>query len=236
METNDHGLSLESAGAGVVVVAAGPAICAHEAPLAWYYFPPVNAMRLAHFHCFWCRPVTQVTQAAPVMITPPCTRGTQARTYNMVFRQHNDAPPEFKQKWHDLLEMCAYQPRGLIDGWLDKLRTPEEWQDYPSSSLPRKPDLVQLDRTEGGIGGNSNISCRQMRFCRSMYSYELHKSRREPYWTGRDYSEIRLIAIPSSDGTDVWAVDELEVYRDAFGEVITGYLGSGHEARIEVVV
>ena len=150
--------------------------------------------------------------------------------YAIVFRQHNDAPKEYKQRWKALIKTINTNPDVVIAGWLQHLqRGIDDVGEEDAWSLdmpPRGSDLVPLKRAEGGIGGDDNRTCRQIRVDQRMKTKVPH---------GLNYNEIMLTARGSWDGTDVWAPAELCGYRDTFSDVIVDHLGcSAHQKRIEI--
>ncbi len=150
--------------------------------------------------------------------------------YAIVFRQHTDAPKEYKTRWKKLVKTINTDPNVVIADWLRRLRRGRDGvgeDDLRSlDTPPRGTDLVLLKRAEGGIGGDDNRTCRQIRV------HPLMKKYRDTPW---DYNEIKLSARQSWDGADVWTPAELCVYRDTFSEVIVDHLGTeAHEKRVEV--
>lgn len=168
------------------------------------------------------------------MASTPQTKtapGVDHHDYAIVFRQHTDAPKTFKTRWCALLKTIKANPDRVIADWLCRLRssggccTSGDPAGDDNNTPPRNTDLVLLERCEGGIGGNDNRTCRQIRFC---MPHDIPWAR---------YNEIRLTALASSDGKDVWTPAELCVYRDTFSDLIISTLGTeAHEKRIEVAV
>jgi len=213
------------------IVAFGPR---YKASGMWwaYFITPTKQDRLQHTpqHSHSHSSITTMTSANP--------NASRRWGLDIVFRQHNRVPENFKKLWQNLLRTCAFNPNVIVKLWLDKLRNhPEECHDGDGGPyiLPRHTDLVLLERAEGGIGGSDN-TCRQIRFSGFMMHTERQKDKKEwvPPWC---YDEIKLCATGSADGTDVWEPRQLRVYRDAFSEVICEYVGvEAHEKRIEIVV
>lgn len=170
-------------------------------------------------------------QDGVVVSVAPAPREVARHNYNyaIVFRQHNDAPGEFKHRWKSLLAAITTNPNKVVAEWIKKLESgPDGIDEEDTQSLgtpPRACDLVLLKRAEGGIGGDDNVACRQIRFG------QMARRRGAPW----DYGEITLCARQSWDGTDAWTPAELRVYRDTFSEVIVDHLGThAHEKRLEV--
>lgn len=134
---------------------------------------------------------------------------TMSLPYLLQYRLHQDAPEEWRDKWNELQKEC--HGHGLNSGkrkryeematayilpWLDRLR---------HHQLPSE-DLVVLKRCEGGIGGNSNKTDRQIRFDHNLG------------WTDDDI--IRLMPIPSDDKLKVFTLSELKVFGTCFQGVL----------------
>jgi hypothetical protein len=177
-----------------------------------------------------CGHVATMQDGVVVSVAPaPRVDARRDHSYAIVFRQHNDAPNQFKLRWKNLLAAIATNPNRVIAEWIEKLQSGADGvHEDDTQSLdtpPRASDLVLLKRAEGGIGGGDNRACRQIRFGQMVW-------RRGTPW---DYGEITLCARQSWDGTDTWTLAELRVYRDTFSEVIVDHLGThAHEKRIEV--
>lgn len=151
--------------------------------------------------------------------------------YLIVFRQHTDAPEKWKEQWGALMRTIATNPSSIVAEWLERLKSSGE-DDDNDDTPPRVADLVPLDRCEGGIGGDDNKTCRQIRFCEDTHMQVVYGA---PAISWRDYNEIKLIAMRSWDDTDVWTPAELCVYRDTFNRVIVNILGrEAHEGRVEI--
>jgi len=146
------------------------------------------------------------------------------RFYNIRFRQHHDAPKEFKTTWETLKKEIANNSPHVVEQWLCEL-------DVETNALnPR--DLLYLERAEGGIGGGNNMTDRQIRFDFD-YTFRGRKRRKRMGW---DHNEIILHAQPSADGTCIWLPEDLTPFKDAFSRVIVNHLGTeAHDSFVEIV-
>lgn len=108
--------------------------------------------------------------------------------YQLRYRQHADAPLEFRERYH-----CAYNDisSGRVNPYLSQWIVALE-----SHRVGTENDRKLLDRCEGGIGGDSNSTCRQIRV--SMDNGPM-----------LSFGEVVFEARPSGDGTQQWSIDEL---------------------------
>ena len=126
-----------------------------------------------------------------------------APSYELRFRQHTDAPSEFrelyKKVYDDLMAKDGYRFDAYLHMWIDKLK---------NDNVGTAVDRQYLNRAEGGIGGNDNDKHRQIRL----------PAHGEPFW-GK-FAEISLLAIPSNDEECKWDLEELVEFGEKFKEVL----------------
>ncbi len=137
-------------------------------------------------------------------------------SYLLRFRLNADVPLEAQEKYkkniyiplcgrgmpHNFVPHC--DPNIYIARWLDILE---------HKNIGTPTDRQLLNRCEGGIGGDSNVTNRQIRFYNERENYS---------W--KRFGEITLCAIPSDDGTATWTPTELVAFGKAFVQVIEYYI------------
>lgn len=115
--------------------------------------------------------------------------------HELRFYIDNNAPPEYMERWMDLKIKCE-------NG--DNKHIVEQLQSY--CKLNTNKDLPYLNRAEGGLGGNDNLSNKQIRF-RSNWGKNDYKYKKD--------NDIILHEIISADN-ERWTYDELDDLLRAF--------------------
>lgn len=113
---------------------------------------------------------------------------------------HSAIPEAFLQKYASLKQMCeggSSKNEWISRAWLEKVDVP---------SLPL------LNRMEGGIGGDSNITDRQIRFEAAGSNWYTH-------------DDIVLNAYHASDRSSTWSVEDLLSLVVPLQDVLEEYLG-----------
>lgn len=113
---------------------------------------------------------------------------------------HGTIPEVFLQKYASLKQMCeggSSKNDWISRAWLQKIGVP---------SLPL------LNRLEGGIGGDSNITDRQIRFEAAGSNWYTH-------------DDIVLNAYHASDRSSTWSVEDLLSLVVPLQDVLEEYLG-----------
>jgi len=113
---------------------------------------------------------------------------------------HGAIPEAFLQKYASLKQMCegdSSKNDWISRAWLQKIDVP---------SLPL------LNRLEGGIGGDSNITDRQIRFESAGSNWYTH-------------DDIVLNAYHASDRSSTWSVEDLLSLVVPLQDVLEEYLG-----------
>lgn len=134
------------------------------------------------------------------------------QSYNLCYRQHSDAPPEFKKTWDGILETLDFDHTQFVEEWIQKLS---------DSKVGTEQDRQVLKRCEGGIGGNNNSTSRQIRFQRKPCPF-------------LNFREINLHAIASNNGDSVWGLEELICFGEKLKEVFVERVGTGLQFYIRV--
>jgi len=110
--------------------------------------------------------------------------------YQLRYRQHPDAPLEYREKYRRAYDdISSGRVHLYLSRWIAALQ---------SHGVGTENDRKILDRSEGGIGGNSNSTCRQIRVAMTR--------ERIPMLC---FGEIVFEAQPSGDGNQQWSADEL---------------------------
>jgi len=130
-------------------------------------------------------------------------------SYLLRFRLHTDAPSKIKKRYEKVYEDIVIREKVTLylNYWIWKLEGDE---------IGKLSDRQLLDRCEGGIGGDSNKTDRQIRFHNEM----------ERMSCGRTFGEITLLSIPSDDGTETWTPEELKQFGEAFSEMLNDQIGT----------
>lgn len=135
-----------------------------------------------------------------------------AQAYLLRFRLLRDAEADARKRFssvhRDFLSINQVRFDPYIRSWIQVLE---------SEGAGRGVDRQYLRRAEGGIGGNDNWSCRQMRLFNRLSS----KLKR---W---NFREITIRAEPSLDAIEVWTRDELLEFGEAFKRVIEERVAPG---------
>ena len=136
---------------------------------------------------------------------------THNGTYLMRFRLHSDASLEHRGCYNKIYMEILSNDRAMFDkyiyAWMSMLK---------EKHIGTETDRKYLDRFEGGIGGNSNNTNRQIRLHND---YEL-------LCTWHKYNEITFQAVPSDNGESTWDTNELLEFGNAFKEVLETYMNS----------
>ena len=146
-------------------------------------------------------------------------------TYLLRFRLHADAPADVKEKYNKIyIPLCGAKGYsyflGVEDTHVDDEKLLHDMLKrwliiLESENVGTPTDRQLLDRAEGGIGGNSNLADRQIRF----------DNGREKISRLR-FGEITLRAMPSDDGKTAWTPGELVSFGNAFVKVVEYYTGT----------
>ena len=90
---------------------------------------------------------------------------TAFNTFCIEFNQDADAPPSFRRKW---LDMCDYYGSSFIGTTKKNTTLIRNWLSRCQNEHLRS--LPLLDRYEWGVGGNNNVTDRQIRFQCNLYT------------------------------------------------------------------
>ena len=121
-------------------------------------------------------------------------------------RLHSDSPPQFQHGWDKLLaDITNGDTVEVCSMWLKELENCE---------IGTHEDRQLLRRCEGGIGGDCNRTCRQMRF-----------SSFQTPWL--NYNDLVLGVMPSDDANSTWTTEEAWGFGEALQRTLSRMLGSG---------
>lgn len=141
------------------------------------------------------------------------------------FHLHSDAPSEYRQAWNALKATCE-------SGERDTLYLVQAWgQILADNHVGTDTERQLLHRTEGGIGGDNNVTDRQIRFSEERYFAKLQKRK-----VATDFDDIALDACDSSNGMQRWTVEELLQFGRALKAVFCNEVQGGDCVTLAVTV
>ncbi len=128
------------------------------------------------------------------------------RSMQLQFYLHHDAPKEWQDKWvkfhNNLIDQNSNHEIMI------------RWQTH--MKLQSTKELPLLNRCEGGLGGDNNITCKQIR-----PDDFLQRCPRINVW-----GPIIIDPLPSADGNEKWSMEELMDLKDAMVYTIDHYTGT----------
>lgn len=132
------------------------------------------------------------------------------RRVSLRFSPYANMPNKLLKKWNDLKTKChgsQHKNEEFMERWIE------------CCQLDSNQQLLILNRSEGGIGGDDNRKNKQLR----MYDdYDGNKSRYNS--TPSDYTDI--IVCEMTNGTDEqWTDEELKDLIDSFLQMVAEYIG-----------
>jgi len=121
--------------------------------------------------------------------------------YILRFRLHSDAPPDVRKRYNDVYEdiISDDQKRFVpyLRSWIDVLQ---------AEGIGTSVDTQLLNRSEGGIGGSTNTTDRQIRF----------DNYPERMTTWKKFGEITLRFTDADDKSATWTAKDLSAFGEAF--------------------
>ena len=127
-------------------------------------------------------------------------------SYLLRFRLLADAPDDAQARYAEMYEDFVSCDSGRTAFYLS------EWAArLAAADVGNASDRQQLNRCEGGLGGNDNHTCRHLRpFMKIEAKAPMYR-----------FNEITLIALSSGDGTSsVWEPAELQEFADELKQVL----------------
>ena len=129
------------------------------------------------------------------------------------FSLHADARKQFQTRWNALKYLCeSGNNSSIVTRWLEVAET---------RAIGNASDRCMLARCEGGIGGDSNVENRQIRFCPDRYMYHNHGTYRD------DMNDIKLVSYPSGNGMQQWTAADLMSFGRALKYTLNRELDAG---------
>lgn len=137
---------------------------------------------------------------------------TSCNTFEFELRFSVDqiAPKKYHTLWTKFLKPLGVEwklPNHLLEEWITTL----------TKNKASPVDMNILNRVEGGIGGDDNQTCRQIR--PSMYNFQkIHQN---------NYQTLILNARPSQNlKTSLWTIEELLAYGSVFKNILSNHVFS----------
>lgn len=132
--------------------------------------------------------------------------GASLYEYKFIFKMDGDMPPEVQRKWNRLCRADLYNEtpvaKRLIARWGHRFGR----------------ELEPLDRSEGGIGGDNNLTDRQIRFV-PMDRRDIFPAEKEiTFW---------VQPLSPDDGTNPWTLIDLLPYLTALRHALADLTTEG---------
>lgn len=155
--------------------------------------------------------------------TSPQTAQHPLRYFQIHFFLQNNIPHNLRNSQHQkflkiVKDIHGWENTGkYIQKWIETAKYNKSSDILPVHSSIADVDLTPLNRSEGGIGGNNNITDRQIRF----FDKDLLATLKTP----KDdlpcaWEDIVLTVLPSDDGLKYYTYEEAYFLADAFKQTL----------------
>jgi hypothetical protein len=132
--------------------------------------------------------------------------------YLLRFRLLSDAPSDVRKRYKDVYDDILSGDRERFEPYL------QSWIGVlQDEGIGTSVDTQLLNRCEGGIGGSTNKTDRQIRFYNDL----------ERSTTFKRFGEITLRSTDADDKSAVWTVEDLSAFGEAFKDSLEAKVSPG---------